>query len=357
MKRAGNLYQKMFDPYLIKWAICEASKGKRGRADVKRVLADEDTHVKKIQDMLVNETYKPLPYHVFMRYDHLNKKTRKIQRPSFFPDQIIHWLIVIVTNDVFMKGMYFWNCGSVPGRGIKHGYNGVKRWLTDDKKNTKYTLKMDIKKYYDSIPQDKLMAVIRHKIKDERMIALIQKIVDTSDTGIPIGNYTSQWFANIFLESLDHYIKEKLKIKYYVRYIDDMVLFGCNKKELHKTRKAIGKFLETELGLKLKGNWQVFKTDSRGVDFLGFVFYRTHIRLRARNFLSLVRQANKVKKMIANKVTIPFKIAAGLLSRMGQLRHINSFKLWEKYIKGIKINLLKEAVRNESKRQLLAGAV
>jgi len=356
VKRVGNLYQKILDPDQIEWAIGEASRGKRHRADVKRVIADVPKYVQKIRDMLTNGTFRPSPYHVFERYDHLNKKTRTIQRPEFFPDQIVHWLIITATKDVFMRGMYHWNCGSIPGRGIKHGYNGVKRWLRDDKKNTKYTLKMDVKKYYDSIPHDKLMAIIRHKIKDERMIKLIQQIVESTKSGVPIGNYTSQWFANIYLESLDHYIKEKLKVKYYVRYIDDMVLFGCNKKELHKARKAIEKFLEVELGLKLKGNWQVYKTDSRGVDFLGFVFRRTHIQLRARNFLALVRQANRVKKMIANKVAIPFKVAAGLLSRMGQLRHFNSFKVWEKYLKGIKINLLKKVVRNESKRKLCAAA-
>jgi retron-type reverse transcriptase len=356
MKRVGHIYEKILNPDLIHAAICEASRGKRHRADVQRVMADVPAHIKKIQEMLTNNTYKPSPYNIFIRYDHLNKKTRKIQRPAFFPDQVIHWLVVMATKDALMRGMYHWNCGSIPGRGIKRGYIGVNRWLRDDKKNTKYTLKMDIRKYYDSVPHDKLMAVIRHKIKDERMLRLIQQIVDTTETGIPIGNYTSQWFANIFLESLDHYIKEKLGVKYYVRYIDDMVLFGRNKKELHKARIAIAKFLQTEMGLELKDNWQVFNTDSRGVDFLGFVFHRTHIRLRARNFLSLVRQANKIKKKIAAKVAIPFKMAAGMLSRIGQLCHIQAYKIWEKYLKGIKIKLLKKVVRNESKRLIQAAA-
>jgi hypothetical protein len=357
VKRAGNLYEKMLNPVLIEVAIGEASRGKRHRADVGRVVDDVPKHVQKIKDMLTNGTFAPAPYHVFERYDHRNKKMRTIQRPVFFPDQIVHWLIILVTKDVFMRGMYFWSCGSIPGRGIKHGYTGIKRWLRDDRKNTKYTLKMDVKKYYDSIQHDKLMAIIRHKIKDVRMIGLIQKIIESTEAGVPIGNYTSQWFANIFLWPLDRYIKEELKAKYYIRYIDDMVLFGGNKKELHRARRAIEVFLEAKLGLKLKGNWQVFQTDSRGVDFLGFVFHRTHIQLRGRNFLALVRQASRVKKMIASKTAIPFKSAAGLLSRMGQLRHFNSYKLWEKYLKGIKINLLKKAVRDESKRELCSAAV
>jgi hypothetical protein len=263
----------------------------------------------------------------------------------------------MATKEIFMRGMDYYNCGSIPGRGIKRGFNAVRGWLRDDKKHTKYTLKMDIKKYYDSIPHDKLMAAIRHKIKDERMISLIQRIVDSTEAGIPIGNYTSQWFANIYLECLDHYIKETLGVKHYIRYIDDMVLFGNNKKELHKARNKIAAFLETELGLTLKDNWQVFKTDSRGVDFLGFVFFRTHIRLRARNFLSLIRQAAAVKRMLAAKIKIPFKVAAGLLSRIGQLVHIPAQKIREKYLKGIKIKTLKGVIRHESKRLLQAATV
>ena len=86
------------------------------------------------------------------------------------------------------------------------------------------------------------------------------------------GNYTSQWFANFYLQDLDHYIKEDLKIPYYIRYMDDMVLFHRNKKELHKARVKIEEFLKNE-DLKLKENWQLFKTDSRPIDFLGYKFF------------------------------------------------------------------------------------
>jgi len=357
VKRVGHLYEKILDPNVIEFAITEAGRGKRNRKAVSKVMADLPRHVQIIKEMLENQNFVPSKYVVSMRYDHRTKKHRKIQRPAFFPDQCIHWLIVLAVKDVFMRGMYHWNCGSILGRGIKHGHKAVKRWTTNDRKNTKYTLKMDVKKYYDSVPHDKLMAIIRRKIKDPRMLSLIQQIVDTTETGIPIGNYTSQWFANLYLESLDHFIKETLGVKYYVRYIDDLVLFGANKKVLHRARKEIEKFLAVELGLKLKETWQVFKTQSRGVDFLGYVFFHTHIKLRARNFLALVRSCNAVRKKIAAKITVPYKMAAGLLSRIGQFKYFNSYKIRIKYLVGIKINLLKEAVRNESKRQLCAAAV
>jgi len=357
MKRAGHLYEKILDPKVIEFAIVEAGRGKRSRKAVCRVMADLPRHVTIIRDMLLNQTFTPSDYHVSIRYDHRTKKSRKIQRPVFFPDQCIHWLIVIAVKDVFMRGMYHWNCGSIPGRGIRHGHKAVKRWLTADNKGTKYTLKMDIQKFYDSVPHDKLMAAIRHKIKDERILSLIEKVVKTTEAGIPIGNYTSQWFANLYLEKLDHHIKEALGVQYYVRYIDDLVIFGPNKKKLHKTRIAIGGFLETVMGLKLKGNWQVFKTASRGVDFLGYVFFHNHIKLRARNFITLVRQCNKVRRKIIAKVAIPYIMAAGLLSRIGQFKYFNSQNIKSRYLKGININLLKGVVRNESKRKLPAAAV
>jgi len=357
MKRVGNLYEKILDPALIHAAISFAGQGKGKRESVQRVMADIPGHVEKIRQMLINDTYTPTPYHVFMKYDPRCKKTRKIQRPEYFPDQVMHWLVILACQKVFMRGMDHWCCGSVPNRGIKRGHDGVRKWLQHDKKHTKYTLKMDIRKYYDSIPHDKLMEVIRRKIKDPRMLSLIGKIVNTTEVGIPIGNYTSQWFANLFLEGLDHHIREKLKVKHYVRYIDDMVLFGNNKKELHKVRRLIETYLKDEMGLELKDNWQVFKTDSRGVDFLGFVFFRTHIRLRARNFLAFIRQCAVVKKLMALKMSIPFKIAAGLISRLGQLKHFDSFVIKSKYFVGIKLKQLKKVVSDASKRQSAARAL
>lgn len=125
---------------------------------------------------------------------------------------------------------------------------------------------------------------------------MIDLIIDSSKNGLPIGNYTSQWFANFYLQDLDHYIKEDLHIKYYIRYMDDIVLFHRNKKELHKIKEKIEAFLEKE-DLKLKENWQLFKTDSRPLDFLGYRFYRGYTTLRRGNCLRIRRRIKKsIKK-------------------------------------------------------------
>ncbi|WP_195985392.1 RNA-directed DNA polymerase [Clostridium sp. D33t1_170424_F3] len=355
MKRIGYIYEKMCSPELIREAIFKAARGKRKRHDVKRVLADVDKHVAIIQELLEKQEFEPAPYFVSERYDPHNKKTRIIQRPKFFPDQVIHWIVVLSIQPTLMRGMYHWSCGSIPGRGSGHGQKAVRRWLKNDRKNTKYCLKLDIRHFYDTIPHDLLKKALRRKIKDERALWLIGEIIDSTPVGVPIGNYTSQWLANFYLETLDHYIKERLGAKYYVRYIDDIVIFGRNKKQLHALRKKLFAFIEEELGLEVKGNWQVFPVDARGVDFLGYVFRHDYIKMRDRNFLALTRQCRRVKKKLHRGDEIPYRMAAGLISRAGQLKHCNSQHIKHRYYDGIKEKRLKEVIRIESKRQLRAA--
>ena len=159
------------------------------------------------------------------------------------------------------------------------------------------------------------------------------------------GNFTSQWFALFYLNKLDHFIKEQLKIKYYVRYMDDMILFHRNKKELHKLRLEVEKFLNKE-GLKLKENWQLFKVDSRPIDFMGFRFYRGYTTLRAGIFLRMKRRVKKIYKK--NKIT---KTDAGaVMSYYGWIKHSNSYIINEKYIKPyINMAKCKEVLKNENR--------
>lgn len=154
--------------------------------------------------------------------------------------------------------------------------------------------------------------------------------------GYLFGNFTSQWFANFYLQDLDHFIKEKMKVKYYLRYMDDMVLFGRNKKELHKIKNEIDEFLKPE-GLKLKDNWQLFKVDSRPLDFLGYRFYRGYTTLRRSNFLRIKRRVKKIVKRGYIRLTDAYS----MISYHGWLSQCDSFNYRNKYIKPYKITLKK----------------
>ena len=136
------------------------------------------------------------------------------------------------------------------------------------------------------------------------MLDIILELVDVTDSGLPLGFYTSQWLSNWYLTPLDHYIKQHLKAKYYMRYMDDMVIFGANKKQLHRIRKEISEYLEKELGLSLKDNWQVFRFSymkdgiehGRDLDYMGFRFHRNRITLRKTIMLKASRKARKISR-------------------------------------------------------------
>lgn len=347
MKAARNIYTKIIDKNNIYKAILNASKGKKERENVIRVLDNITFYVDEIHSILSKKTYIPKPYVEMKIHDGVRKKERVIYKPAFYPDQIIHWALMQQIEPLIMRGMYEYCCGSVKNRGIMHGMKYLKKILVRDRKNTKYCLKLDIKKFYPSINKNILKRKFLRIIKDRETLDLINIVIDSAENGVPIGNYTSQWFANFFLQNLDHYIKEELKVSYYLRYMDDMVLFHRNKKELHKIKDKIEVFLKNE-NLTLKENWQLFKTDSRPLDFLGYRFYRGYTTLRKSNFLRIKRRYKKISK----KQFITYKDASASLSYYGWLKHCNSYNFNQKYVKPyVDLNKCKGVIKNESRKQ------
>lgn len=348
MKRKGNFYNKIVDKNNIYQAILKASKGKKNRTNVIRIVDNIYVYVDKLHEMLKNKSFIASPYQEMRIQDGARKKERIIYKPAFYPDQCVHWSLMLQIEDILKRGMYEYCCASIKNRGILYGARYLKRILVRDRKNTKYCLKLDIKKFYPSVDKELLKRKFRKVIKDGDVLDLIFQIIDSHPKGLPIGNYTSQWFANFYLQDLDHYIKEELKVKYYLRYMDDMALFGRNKKELHKIKNSIEQYLKNE-GLQLKENWQLFKVDSRPVDFLGYRFYRGYTTLRRTNFLRIKRRIKKISK----KRKLTFKDASAVISYTGWLKHCDSFSYKQKYVDPyINLNKCKGVIRNESRKQL-----
>jgi len=328
MKRTGNIYQKICDLENIKKAIMKASLGKRNKYFVKNITSHLDYYAIQIQKLLVSKSYKPSPYTIKTIQDGANKKERTIYKPRFYPDQIIHWSLMLQLHNIILHGMYEFTCGSVPGRGTSFGQKAIRRWLDSDYRGTKYCLKLDVSKFYPSIDIELLKGMFSKKIKDSDCMWLINTILNSVQSGLPIGNYTSQWFSNYFLQGLDHYIKEVLRIKYYVRYVDDLVLLGGNKKVLHKARIDIGKYLQS-IKLKIKNDWQVFLINARAIDFLGFRFYRDHTTLRRSNALRIRRRMVKISK----KGKLNFKDACAIVSYWGWIKRSDSYNFYHRYVK------------------------
>jgi hypothetical protein len=227
---------------------------------------------------------------------------------------VVHHCIVQVLLPIWVKLLIRDTFSTIPGRGIHDGVRRMKAALKDVN-GTQYCLKFDIKKYYPSVDHDVLKQLLRRKIKDFDLLELLDEIIDSA-SGVPIGNYVSQWFGNVYLAYFDHFCKEQLHCNYYFRYCDDVVILSDNKKFLHSVLVSINDYLVNELNLELKQNYQVFPTNVRGIDFLGYRFFHTHTLVRKR----IVKQMKKRLKNIKS-----------MASYWGWLKHADTYRLTNKY--------------------------
>lgn len=186
MKRKGNIYKNIVDKDNIKLAIINASKRKRSRHNVQEIMSNINKYANIVQEMLINKTYKPSPYKEVKIHDGARKKERIIYKPQFYPDQIVHWALMLQIEPILSKGMYQWCCASVKNRGLLYGMRHIKKILVRDRKNTKYCLKLDIKKFYPSIDKEILKRKFREKIKERETLELIDLIIDSAKSGVPI---------------------------------------------------------------------------------------------------------------------------------------------------------------------------
>ena len=297
MKRQGNLYQRICSIENLMLADSIARKGKSKQPGVIEHDRNRESNIQDLHAMLVNKTYITSPYTTFTIYE---PKDRIIFRLPYFPDRITHHAVMNVLEPLFVSTFTADTYSCIKGRGIHAAAYSVKKALHDIP-GTHYCLKLDIRKFYPSIDHGVLKALLRRKIKDNDLLWLLDGIIDSAD-GLPIGNYLSQYFANFYLTYFDHWMKEDRKVKYYFRYADDLVILSDNKPYLHQLLSDIRAYLSNNLKLTVKGNYQVFPVDQRGIDFVGYVFYHTHIRLRKtikQNFARMIAR-NRNDKSIAS---------------------------------------------------------
>ena len=363
MKRIGFLYERIVSEENCRLAIINAAKHKKKRRNVQKVMDNLDFYAKDLSERLVRLDFTS-PYRTRIIKDGLSGKERELQIPAFYPDQCAHHAIVQVLQPLIMKSSYHWSCANIPNRGIDRAAKGVERATVRDIKHAKYCVKMDIHKFYPSIPHDKLKTYLSRKIKDKKALGIIHVVIDSyhslPEHGIPIGNYTSPWLAEFYLQPLDYFIKQTLGVRYYIRYADDLVLIDSNKRKLRKALYAVIAFVE-ELGLEIKHDYQLFRiqrncksrTNRRGrkIDFVGRCFGIKVTTIWKRRALALMRQSRYIQKIQRTNGVVSFRMAAGFLSRCSCFKHTDSLGMKKKYYDTVKIKKLKEVVRNESKRK------
>lgn len=294
MKRYGNLYDTIISVENLRLADEKARKGKKKSYGVRIFDKDKENNLQRLHEVLASGEFRTSQYSTFFVYE---PKERKIYRLPYYPDRILHHAIMNVMEKIWVNTMTADTYACVKTRGIHKCAKKIKHDLKGEKNI--YCLKTDIRKFYPSIDHDTLKCVVRRKIKDKKLLKLLDEIIDSTD-GVPIGNYLSQYFANIYLSELDHIIKEKFHIKYYYRYADDTVILSHSKQTLHRVEKFMNEYL-SGIKLNLKGNWRIFPVAKNvhdnvgcGIDFMGYVFYLEHTRLRKAIKKNFIKQAIKI---------------------------------------------------------------
>lgn len=330
MKRIGNLYDEIISIENLQLADEKARKGKLRSYGVQFHDKSREANLLQLHNDLKNQTYKTSKYSIFKIYE---PKEREIFRLTYFPDRITHHAIMNILEpiwvSIFTKDTY--SC--IKNRGIYAAAKSVKHILRTDKDGTRYCLKIDIRKFYPSIDHDILKMVIRRRIKDNRLLWLLDEIIDSVPTGVPIGNYLSQYFANLYLAYFDHWLKEVKHVKYYWRYADDIVILAPNKEVLHELLHEIRAYLRENLKLKVKRNYQVFPTNTRGIDFLGYRFFHTHTFLRKSIKKKLFRRVAKLRKRTIRLTKEVYK--QQICSWWGWCKYCDSINLMSKVQKSI----------------------
>lgn len=334
MKSYNHLWEKFLTEENCRKAIEKASKGKRHKKYVKPVFENMEEYIPRL--MKLAGDFKSEQHTPKIIYDGIQRKQRSIIVP-YFHEQVIHHMVMNVLIPIMRKGMYEHSYASMPDRGVHKGKKVIEKWIRKDSRNVKYCLKLDIRKYFESVDTTILKSMFHKVVRDENFLAVLDTVIDSVDNGLPLGFYTSQWFANYYLTGFDHFVKEQLKAKYYIRYMDDIVIFGSSKRKLHKLFNSIKYYLKSMLNLEVKSNWQIFRFSyikngmniGRDLDFMGFRFYGNRTTMRRSIMIKATRKARHIKKKGAPNIYD----ARQMLSYLGWLKCTDTYGMYLKHIK------------------------
>ena len=312
MKTHNNLYSKIISQENLILAWQKARKGKTKKKYVIEFEKDLELNLLELREELLKQEYFPKPLVTFILRD---PKTRKISK-SDFRDRIVHHAVVNVLEPIFDKTFIYDSCANRKGKGTTFAlqrFELFRRKVTKNFKTESFCLKADIKHYFQEVDLNILLDIIKKKIADEKVLWLIGQILNNSTInlggselfrGMPLGNLTSQFFANVYLNELDYFVKHTLKVKYYIRYVDDFVVLYSSKDQLEKWKIEIDNFLRDKLYLELHPDKSKIISLSRGVDFVGFRNFYHFRLLRKRNIRQILTKIKRYKNKEISKEKI-----------------------------------------------------
>ena len=329
-KTIRNSYYKYLTYEKLMEAHNKSKKGKGYRKELIKFNLKQEEYIIWLLDRLKSKTYKHGGYTEFYLTE---PKLRKIEKSRYI-DRIVHrWVVDNFLEPAFVVQFIPTSFACLKGKGMHRAAIYVQKTMRHCKQIWKeyYILKMDIAKYFDNINKEILLEIIERKIKDKNLIWLIKEILyaQKREKGLEIGNYTSQMFANIYLNEIDQYIKHNLKIKYYCRYLDDSVLIVKTKKEAKKVLKEIKKFLKDHLELELNKKTQIFK-NKQGVNFCGYKINEYRMKIRDKGKRKLKKKIKYLTKSIKNKNMTSKESKKYLAGHIGYIKYANVNNLLEK---------------------------
>ena len=301
-KRLGKgLYERIISMDNLLAADLEAQKGKTGRGVVIAHNAKREEELLRLHEALRDKTYTPSPYRKFRVYE---PKEREISCQPFYPECILYHAINRTLGKAWTRTFPYNSYACIKGRGITACARHVRRTLDSYRREGKkcYALKMDIRHFYPSVDGEVMKSVIRRKVKCKDTLWLLDRIIDSAE-GLPIGNYISQFLANLLMSYFMHEMSDVFKADC-VEYSDDIIVFSDNKAFLHGLfHDFIEPYIAETLKLTIKGNWQVFpiaknKGDRKGraLDYVGYLFYMEHTGLRKSTKMRFARRVSAMRK-------------------------------------------------------------
>lgn len=293
-KTIRNQYDKKLTYENLMKAHLESRKGKTLRREIILFNLKQEEYIMWLYEQLKNGTYKHSGYTTFYITE---PKLRKIEK-SIYLDRIVHrWYVDNFMKEYFIKSFINTSYACLENKGMHKACLDVQNTMKHCKRiwNHYYIIKMDVAKYFQNIDKEILYKILQRKIKDEKLLWLTKEILYSNgkEKGLPIGNYTSQCFANVYLNEVDQYAKNELKLRYYFRYMDDILVMVKTKREAIQKLELIRSFLKEKLKLELNSKTQIFK-NTQGVNFCGYHINEYRLKIRAKGKRKL---KNKIKKL------------------------------------------------------------
>ncbi len=330
-----NIYDKVITPENIFLGWKEFRQGKKKKKDIQEFERYLENNLFNLYASLCNKTYKPGSYTMFRIND---PKARVIHKAPVI-DRIVHHIASRALERIFDRTFIAHSYSCRQEKGTHKGVIALRKMaLKVSKNNTRmcWALKCDVRKFFASINHQVLSGLLKKKIKDEEFLWLLQKIIesfrseltldDSNPRGIPIGNLTSQYFANIYLDSFDQFIKQKLRVKYYIRYADDFVILSQDRHYLENLLEPIKSFLKNTLDLEIHPKKIFFRKFTSGIDFLGYVIFPNHTLARTKTKRRLKRRIKEaVINYRAGKISKD-KLTQIINSYLGYLGHANTYQ-------------------------------